>query len=67
METWAVYDNKQAIGFASINKHFSETAEIHVMGIQPEFHGKGIGHQLLEEFKTLWGPDNPCLFLVKAL
>jgi GNAT superfamily N-acetyltransferase len=111
METWAVFENNRYIGFASINKHFSKSAEIHVMGICQEFHGKGIGQQLvktietelqsqgfkfltvktlsesrpnkeyeqtrkfylkvgfvpLEEFKTLWGDANPCLFLAKSL
>ena len=26
-----------------------------------------LGFKPLEEFKTLWGKDNPCLFLVKSL
>ncbi len=111
METWVVFDNNLAIGFASINKHFSQSAEIHVMGIIQEYHRRGLGRQLieaiekdlrikgfkfltvktlsesrpnkeydltrsfyfkngfmpLEEFKTLWGEANPCLFLVKVL
>ncbi len=111
METWGVFENDVAIGFASINKHFAKSAEIHVMGIRQEFHRRGIGKQLvqliekdlraegiqfftvktlseskpnkeydqtrnfylkagftpLEEFKTLWGEDNPCLLLVKNL
>jgi GNAT superfamily N-acetyltransferase len=111
MDTWVAYVDNVAIGFASINKHFSESAEIHVMGIIPEYHRQGLGRQLieaiekdlhekgfkfltvktlsesrpnkeydltrsfylkngfipLEEFKTLWGESNPCLFLVKVL
>ncbi len=111
MDTWVAYQNDEVIGFISINKHFPESAEIHVVGILQSFHRKGIGHQLvdaaenslrnegfrfltvktlsesrandeynktrqfylkmgftpLEEFKTLWGEHNPCLFLVKSL
>ncbi len=111
METWAILKDELVIGFASINKHFSKSAKIHVIGIREEFHRKGIGHELvkliekdlriegfqfltvktlseskpnkeydqtrnfylkagftpLEEFKTLWGEDNPCLLLVKNL
>lgn len=111
METWAVYENDTAIGFASINKHFANSAEVHVMGFMENFHRRGLGHQLLEvieadlrsrgfkfltvktlsesrpnreydqtrafylkagftpleEFKTLWGEDNPCLLLLKSL
>lgn len=48
METWAVAVDGQFVGFASINKHFAKSAEIHVMGIRPEFHGKGIGHNLIQ-------------------
>lgn len=111
METWVIYENDVAIGFASINIHFPQSAEVHVMGIRQEFHRKGIGYKLietiendlrkqgfkfltvktlsasrpnkeydqtrnfylkagftpLEEFKTLWGASNPCLFLAKNL
>lgn len=47
MDTWIVYDNETAIGFASINRHFSKSAEIHVMGIRENYHRQGIGHQLV--------------------
>lgn len=111
MMTWALYDGSEAIGFASINKHFPSAAEIHVMAIQQNYHRRGLGKALLavieedlrkegirfltvktlsesrpnkeydqtrqfylemgfiplEEFKTLWGEHNPCLFLAKPL
>lgn len=111
METWAVFEQDAAIGFASINKHFPGAAEIHVMGVLERFHRHGVGSELLkqieadlsaqgikfltvktlsesrvdeaykqtrnfylksgffplEEFKTLWGEGNPCLFMVKGL
>ena len=47
MDTWVAYDNDAPIGFMSINKHFDQSAEIHVMGILSEYHRKGIGHALL--------------------
>jgi ribosomal protein S18 acetylase RimI-like enzyme len=49
METWVVYSENVAVGFASINKHFGKSAEIHVMAIRQEFHRKGIGHNLVIE------------------
>lgn len=112
MQTWAAATkDDKFIGFASIHKHFAKSAEIHVMGIRQDFHGQGIGKQLiemiekdlrrqefkfltvktlsesrpnkeydltrkfylkmgfipLEEFKTIWGDSNPCLFLAKSL
>lgn len=51
MDTWVAYENNVAVGFASINKHFSESAEIHVMGIIPEYHRQGLGRQLIEAIK----------------
>lgn len=48
MQTWVAYENEAAIGFLSINKHFAETAEIHVMGVVQEFHRQGVGAKLLE-------------------
>lgn len=46
METWVAMET-QAIGFISLHKHNPHTAEIHVMGLLPEFHGKQIGSDLV--------------------
>jgi ribosomal protein S18 acetylase RimI-like enzyme len=63
-----------AAGFISIRQHFSESAEMHVLGVRPEFHRRGIGRALVEhverwlieqnieylQVKTL-GPSRPCI------
>ena len=67
METWAVHEGDFAIGFASINKHFSKSAEIHVMGIRQEFHRKGIGHQLIEAIERDLGSHGFQFLTVKTL
>lgn len=111
MPMLVAYDEEYPIGFLALNYHNKFTAEIHVMGILPEYHRKGIGKTLIseaekllrqedfkflsvktlsesrpnkeydltrkfyfdvgfipvEEFKTLWGEHNPCLFLIKSL
>ncbi|HWU43747.1 MAG TPA: GNAT family N-acetyltransferase [Bdellovibrio sp.] len=46
METWAAVDT-DIIGFISLNKHSQQTAEIHVMGLLPNYHGKKIGSELI--------------------
>lgn len=48
METWSVVIDNEEIGFISVNKHNSSTAEIHVMGILPSFHGQSIGSNLVQ-------------------
>ncbi len=41
------YSDHAPVGFLAINEHFPCTCEIHVMGILPEFHRKGIGRELV--------------------
>ena len=48
MNTWAVYENDSAVGFVSINRHFPETSEVHVIGILEKYHRTGIGLKLLQ-------------------
>ncbi len=111
MLTYVAADGDETIGFISIHIHNEWAAEVHVMGICEQYHGKGIGTRLLseaetklrelnieyltvktlspakesaeyektrkfyftrgfrplEEFKTLWGANNPCLLMVKRL
>lgn len=99
------------VGFLTVKQHSAASAEIHVMGVLPDYHRRGIGRalvdvaenhlranavmflqvktlsaahpnegyertrafylavgfKLLEEFPELWGPENPCWQLVKAL
>lgn len=111
MPMLAAKSKNRIVGFLALQTHFSETAEIHVMGVLPEYHRQGVGRLLIqaaqnylvarsyrllsvktlsasrpnpeydrtrqfylnvgffpvEEFKTLWNDNNPCLFLVKPL
>jgi len=67
METWVSYENDVPIGFVSINKHFSQSAEIHVMGIRQEFHRKGIGHQLVTAVENDLRVQNFKFLTVKTL
>lgn len=101
----------EAVGFLSLKVHNTFTAEIHAMGVLPQWHRRGIGRRLvqraeriagekglrfltvktlapsrtdenysstrrfygavgfvpLEELPDLWGPDNPCLVMIKCL
>ena len=101
----------QVVGFLTLTLHSDYAAEIHVMGVRPEWHRNGVGRDLvhaaeahlrqreieylqvktlspahpdrnyaqtrrfyramgfrpLEEFPELWGPQNPCLQMIKSL
>lgn len=35
------------VGFLAVREHFPTAAEIHVMGVRPEHHGRGIGRALV--------------------
>ncbi len=46
LPTYIACTDNRAVGFLTLEKHFPESAEIHVMGIMPEFHRMGIGRAL---------------------
>ncbi|MDP7028986.1 MAG: GNAT family N-acetyltransferase [Phycisphaerales bacterium] len=39
----------EAIGFLTIDQHFPSSSELHVLGVRPEWHRKGVGRLLLAE------------------
>ena len=101
----------EVVGFLSVRQHGAYAAEVHVMGVHPQQHRRGVGRALmhaaesdlrgrgveylqvktlspahpdegyartrafyralgfrpLEEFPELWGPENPCLQMIKWL
>lgn len=67
METWVVYENEAAIGFASVKIHFAETAEIYVIGVLQEYHRKGFGYQLIETIGSELRSQGFKLLTVKTL
>jgi GNAT superfamily N-acetyltransferase len=111
LPTFIALVDDDAIGFLTLKQHNEYSAEIHVMGVTPRLHRKGVGRALLtraeeylqgqgveylqvktlsdthpdanyartrafymamgfrplEEFKTLWNEENPCLLMVKSV
>jgi GNAT superfamily N-acetyltransferase len=108
---FAAEDGGRVHGFIALKRHTAYAFEIHVMGVRPELHRKGLGRALvvravvhahengarfltvktlssahpdagyartrafyeamgflpIEEFGTLWNPDNPAVMLLKVL
>lgn len=49
MPTLVAFSQGKAIGFLTIKEHNQYSAEIHIMGVYPELHHRGIGRLLLQE------------------
>ena len=67
MPTIIVKDDDDVVGFLTIKKHFSETAEIHCMGILPQYHRKGIGKLLIKELENNLKNDGFKMLQVKTI
>ena len=65
--TMIVKDENNVIGFLTIKRHFSETAEIHCMGILPQYHRKGIGKLLIQELENNLKNDGFKILQVKTI
>ena len=67
MPTMIVKDENNVIGFLTIKRHFSETAEIHCMGLLPQYHRKGIGKLLIKELENNLKNDGFKILQVKTI
>ena len=47
LPTFLAADDGRTIGFLTLKEHFPEAAEVHVMGIRPEYHRRGLGRALV--------------------
>ena len=52
MPTMLAKDGDDVIGFISLHSHFSESVEMHCLGILPAYHRKGVGRQLVEAVES---------------
>ncbi len=67
MKTLVAYDGSDPVGFLALNYHNQFTAEIHVMGIMPQYHRKGIGKKLVFEAEKLLKKEGFKFMSVKTL
>ena len=65
--TYHAWLDGRMVGFLSVTRHTPESAEIHVMGVVPEEHRKGIGSGLVESAEKHLRRDRVVLFEVKTL
>lgn len=67
LPTFSAMDGEKTAGFLSIKEHFPEAAEIHIMAVRPEAHGRGAGTALVRAAEY-WLKGRGCRVLqVKTL
>ena len=64
---WAAFDNSNCIGFFSCKIHYNRTGDIYVCGVDPDYHGKGIGTLLYKEMEKYCLKNNYEYIIVKTL
>ena len=67
MPTMIVKNETEEIGFLTIKKHFKESADIHCMGILPQYHRKGIGIQLIKKVEIHLKNEGVKMLQVKTI
>lgn len=55
------------VGLALVDRHFPETAEIHLIAVAPEWHGRGVGTALVEAIEEDVTRDGARLLEVKTV
>ena len=63
----AALNDEISIGFAAIKKHNQYTAEIYVMGVLKEYHGRGVGKTLVRLCEETCVRNNMRFLSVKTL
>jgi ribosomal protein S18 acetylase RimI-like enzyme len=64
---WAAFDNDNCIGFFSGKIHHNRTGDIYVCGVDPNYHGKGIGTLLYKELEKYCIKNNCEYIIVKTV
>ncbi len=67
MPTFVAASDDGPAGFLTIKRHFPGAAEIHVMGILPGLHRKGIGEALLDRAEAWLRAESVEFLQVKTL
>ena len=67
MPTMLVKDKDDVIGFLIIKRHFPDSAEIHCMGILPQYHRQGTGKLLIKELEKYLEDEGVKILQVKTV
>ncbi|MEF9892860.1 MAG: GNAT family N-acetyltransferase [Anaerorhabdus sp.] len=64
---WIASENEKTVGFISLKETSPYTCEIYVIGVLPDYHGRKIGTQLFEAFKSYAKEKNYSFIQVKTV
>lgn len=67
LETLIAESSGEIAGFLTIKRHNPSSAEIHVVGVRPELHGRGVGRALVGAAEARLRADAVEYFQVKTL
>lgn len=57
----------EVVGVALVDRHFRETGEIHLLAVQPERHGQGIGTAIVAAVEADLRDDGAVMLMVKTV
>jgi ribosomal protein S18 acetylase RimI-like enzyme len=60
---WAAFHEDKCIGFFSGEIHYNRTGDIYVCGVDPKYHGRGIGTLLYRELERYF-VENKCKYVI---
>lgn len=67
LPTFILTDGEITVGFLSFKRFKNAAADIYVMGILPEYHHQGLGHQLLDAAEAYLRQEGVRFLQVKTL
>jgi GNAT superfamily N-acetyltransferase len=67
LPTFAVYEDGRPVGLLTLKVHNAWTAEIHVIGVLPARHRKGVGRALVEQAVRVSREERRTILTVKTL
>jgi ribosomal protein S18 acetylase RimI-like enzyme len=56
LPTFLALIDGEVVGFLTLKQHTAYAAEIHVMGVRPEIHRRGVGRALVDKAETYLSP-----------
>jgi len=67
LPTFLAFDGRQVIGFLTLKRHYSKTAEVYIIGVLPNYHRCGLGREMLNAAESYLRDEGVLYLQVKTL